>query len=483
MAKKHVFGAARLVNRKKGWSLQAGLPSVSPSRSSAYIESCMFIALDCLRSGISSLPIHARVNLRAAFSGVIVAVTAVLLCSPASALSYYVDGRVAQSGTGADWSRAWKSFDAIKWSQIKPGDTVFISGGTTGLTYNQPLIVRASGLSGKRIRIVRATSSGRTGPVTIDGRRVLTSCVVVDGFSHVTVENLTIANCTEDGIRIRNGRDVVASGNSVFALSRGLHIWRTSEVIVSRNNIATPTWSIRQNDGIYSQENIKNIYYANRIVISNGYPDGHDDGIQSYRDRDILVASNYVEQRNKKTGNALGIFFTDSYGAMTAINNIVIGLYTRNSLISMLNISNTGGALRAYNNTLLGSKWGIVQIENAPKSVIMNNIFYSNTVDVAGITIAGAFPQPAAINYNVYYMPNGRPGYHVNGTSYQWSNWRAIGYEARGIITTIPPVDSTFSPAIGSAALNTGFGVTRVDQMGRSRPRGSSYDIGALERP
>jgi hypothetical protein len=481
-ANKFVFGPDRLVNHKNGSAPIAGSPLLSRRRNLIYIVSCMAQALEDRVSGVSSLLIHAKVKLHAVFPIAMVAVTAALLSSPARALSYYVDGRVAQSGTGTDWSRAWKSFDAIKWSQIKAGDTVFISGGTTGVTYDKPLTVRASGLSGKRVRIARAATPGRNGRVLITGRGILSSCVIVDGFSHVSIENLTVVNCTEDGFRIRNAKDVVVSGSSIFALSRGFHIWRTSEVTILANNIATPTWSSRQNDGIYSQENSKNSYVANNIVISNGYLDGHDDGIQSYRDRDILVFRNYVEQRNRKTGNALGIFFTDSHGTMTVVNNIVVGVYTRNSLVSMLNISRTGGSLKAYNNTLIGSKWGIVQIENAPASVIMNNILYSNTADAAGITIAGDFPQPAAINYNVYYLPNGRPGYHVTGTSYQWSNWRALGYEGHGAVSAQPPVDASFSLPVGSVAIDAGISATRIDQAGRGRPQGRSFDIGALER-
>ena len=453
-----------------------------PETVSLYILSCTSHLARTFGLSLIAL-IGRRTIFREALAAAAITFASIAIASHADAAYHYVDSRVAQSGNGTDWSRAWKSFDAIQWSQIRAGDVIFISGGTSGLTYTTPLTARASGLPGSRIRIVRSTSPGRNGRVLIDGRGILTSCVVVDGVRHVTIENLTIANCTEDAVRIRNARDIVASGNSIFALSRGFHIWRTTEVVILANSIGTPSWDARQTDGIYSQENVKNTYFANNIVISNGYPDGHDDGIQSYRDRDILIARNYVEQRNRKTGNALGIFLTDSSGTMTVVNNIVVGLYTRNSQVSLLNISNTGGALKAYNNTLIGSKWGVIQIENAPASAIANNILYSTAVDAAGITIAGEFPPAGAINYNVYYLPNGRAGYQVNGASYDWGMWRAAGYETRGIVTTVPPVDGSFAPATGSVAVDTGIGITQVDQKGRGRPRGARFDIGALEKP
>jgi hypothetical protein len=470
------------VNYSNKIESKGGSYFILPETVSFYILSCVFRIAHIFRLS-SKTTFGLRTNFRELLAAAAVTCASMAIPSHADAASYYVDSRVAQSGSGEDWTRAWKSFDAIQWSRVRAGDIISISGGTSGLTYTTPLTARASGLPGSPIRIVRATSPGRNGRVLIDGRGALTSCVVVDGVNHVSIENLTIANCTEEGIRIRNARDVVARGNSIYALSRGFHIWRTTGVVILSNNIGTPAWDARQTDGIYSQENVRNSYFANNIVISNSYPDGHDDGIQSYRDRDILIARNYVEQRNRKTGNALGIFLTDSSGVMTVVNNIVVGLYTQNSLVSLLNISNTGGALKAYNNTLIGSKWGVIQIENAPASTIANNILYSTTVDAAGITIAGEFPPAGAINYNVYYLPNGRPGYRVNGASYDWGIWRATGYEARGIVTSIPPVDASFAPVTGSVAVDTGIGVTQVDQKGRGRPRGARFDIGALERP
>lgn len=426
---------------------------------------------------------YRRTNFREIFAVVVAALTVLTAGAPhADAAFYYVDARVVQSGTGRDWSRAWKSFDAIEWSRLKGGDIIFISGGTTGLTYTAPLRVATSGSPGNRIRIVRATTSGRNGRVLIDGRNRLASCVVIDGFNHISIENLAIARCTAEGIRIRNARDVIATGHSIFALSRGFHIWRTAGVIVSFNRVSTPTWGAQQNDGIYSQENVGNWYWANKIVISNSYPNGHNDGIQSYRDLAVRIGRNYIEQRNKKTGNALGIFLTDSYGSNLVLNNVVVGLYTNNSLVSMLNISHTGGWLRAYNNTLVGSKWGVIQIENAPKSTIINNILYSATAETAGITIAGTFPPAGAIDYNVYYLPSGRAGYHVSGQWYDWNSWRAMGYEGNGKISSTSPIDASFSPAVGSVALDAGVGVTAIDQRGRSRPHGAGFDIGALEK-
>jgi hypothetical protein len=148
----------------------------------------------------------------------------------------------------------------------------------------------------------------------------------------------------------------------------------------------------------------------------------------------------------------------------------------------MLNVSKTGGALSAYNNTLVGSKWGLIQINNAPRSTIKNNILYSLTPEAAGITIAGAFPPADAINYNVYFLPNGRVGYQVTGQSYDWHTWRAMGYEVDGKVSSTSPIGTSFSPAVGSVALDAGLGITAVDQRGRSRPRGSGFDIGAVEK-
>ena len=65
--------------------------------------------------------------------------TIFFLSSIGFATDYYVDGSVSSSGNGLSWATAWKTLANINWSVVDPGETVYISGGTSGKTYSGSL--------------------------------------------------------------------------------------------------------------------------------------------------------------------------------------------------------------------------------------------------------------------------------------------------------------------------------------------------------
>jgi hypothetical protein len=60
-----------------------------------------------------------------------------LLATVASASTWYIDGNAAGSHNGTSWANAWKTMGAI--TGISAGDTVFISGGSNGLSQTYTL--------------------------------------------------------------------------------------------------------------------------------------------------------------------------------------------------------------------------------------------------------------------------------------------------------------------------------------------------------
>ncbi len=387
-----------------------------------------------------------------------------LLASTAQAATWKVDP--------AGRSGAWKSFAAIDWPRIRPGDRIVIAGGQR---YAGPLDVEASGAPGRPVTI---ETDGK-GEVLIDGGMKLEFCVRLDGSDHVVVRGLTVRDCVDAGFRIRNATGVVAERNTVHAPARAFHVWRTSDVTIADNRVTTPGFVDLQTDGIYSQENRDNRYLRNDIVISNGEPEGHDDGIQSYRDADLLIAGNYIEQRNAKDGNAQGIFITAASGRMTVVDNTVYAPATRNGLVTLINLDGSKGALDAFHNTLVGGKWGVIHIEDAPGSRLRNNIIASEFADAAGIAIAGPPPAAAEIDHNLYHLPRGAPGYAVDGATYAWPAWRARGFERHGV-TGDPrfadPAARRFTPSPGSPAIGA---AAAISGLGRATP---GLDIGAAPR-
>lgn len=139
----------------------------------------------------------------------------------ASATDWYVALEATAGNTnGLSWPNAWTNVDQVKWSSVQAGDTIWISGGTSGET-NQYVgyLSTASqsanhGTSGNRISIRTAKDSSHNGRVkimggiyidknyyTIDGsvnsNWVPTS--VLDTYNIYTNCNLEVCNTNNDG--------------------------------------------------------------------------------------------------------------------------------------------------------------------------------------------------------------------------------------------------------------------------------------------
>jgi len=89
----------------------------------------------------------------------------------ASAGTYYVSKAASSVGDGTSWADAWNELDKINWSVIKPGDTIYLDGGSTSMMYATPLIIGANGTHGSPITIKLSTEKGRNGQAIIYGGR------------------------------------------------------------------------------------------------------------------------------------------------------------------------------------------------------------------------------------------------------------------------------------------------------------------------
>lgn len=82
---------------------------------------------------------------------------------------WYVNKNATGANNGSSWTDAWNETNQIKWNQILPGHTIYISGGT----YTSGLVPTASGASGNPITITSGwhapDRSGHDGRVIIEG--------------------------------------------------------------------------------------------------------------------------------------------------------------------------------------------------------------------------------------------------------------------------------------------------------------------------
>lgn len=419
--------------------------------------------------------------------------------SPSHAANFYVDNAVPTSGNGTSWSSAWKNFSNIVWSSLKPGDTLYISGGTSSKTYYETLTVAASGSSAGTITIRNGIDSGHNGKVVIDGYNKLAYGVYLNGRNYINVSNLSVRNHSEAGIRVQYAiAGVIIENNDIYSgdpgggNSRGIDV-RSSKgtvpVLVRYNCFTTPGNTYAQTDGIWSYANDGVIFEHNWIVISNSDTSGHSDGIQSYMDYNIVIDRNWFEQANTARTDNHGIWVTNirSGATIKITNNVVLTPnLTGDAALSHYNESSwtENGKVQIWNNTVYGGQRAI-QLYRSPYPEVKNNIICPSTGGFGYVVTQSTVPA-ANIDYNLIGCTGSYVAY-ANSSNTSWSQWRgSLGYDKNSINADpqfTNPSGKQLMPKSTSPAINRGatLSAVTVDINKTPRPKGPAYDIGAYE--
>jgi len=405
---------------------------------------------------------------------------------PVKAESHFINKNASRNNDGTSWQNAWISFDNIKWNQVNPGDTIFISGGSS---YNETLEVQADGTIARPIVIMKGLSQGHDGTVIFDGANIANSGIMLINKKYVLIQSLEFKNFIGNGaIYIDQSEGIKVDSCQIMAAGHGaIFIQRSKNCSISNNRITTSTNTDRQTDGIYSQLNSNNIYEGNQIIISNQNIAPHCDGIQMYLDTDMTVRNNYIEQNNNKKFNAQGIYATDCYGTIECYNNIVLGANTENALLTLANYSEGNAKLIAYHNTLVGGGWGTLHLKDTPNSIVKNNILVNEKPNSWLVNLEGSIADPNQINFNLYFAPNSSIVATHHNIGKNWSEWKNLGFESNGIKADplfIDLINQDFRLSKNSPAIDSGFPHSHPydkDKNGIIRPIGNGFDLGALE--
>lgn len=435
---------------------------------------------------------------------------------------YYVS--LAGNNTdGRSWATAWKGLDQVNWSIIQPGDTVYISGGTTSATYNGGIRISKSGTASGYITIDSGANSpspaGNNGTVIIEGGDY---CIRATG-SYLKIRNLLCQHATSSGFRIE-GTDTILENNTVReTYGQGIHVTYCTGCIVRGNRITSfPNDGPGENrpyqtDGIVAYDTTDTLIEGNWIKLTNQYEAAHIDGIQASTNlgksnKNITIRYNYIENTKADTRNSQGIYVTQMQGDVKIIANVVLVPIGGQAVASILPNDSPVNVYIIANTIKNGGYWALHVEDDDP--VIKNNIIWQTGGSDAYIKNGAlirldnqlASSNPSHIDNNLLYAPYGSTStyaFYLGGSGASWSSWQTKGFDSHGLYGQNPNLDSCFrptdtSPSIGKGAILAdeyaqGLSLSLCGPNGpaaflplildnRNQYGGSSWDIGAYEK-
>ncbi|MCB0282486.1 MAG: hypothetical protein KDF60_07890, partial [Calditrichaeota bacterium] len=190
--------------------------------------------------------------------------------------NFYIDKNASGSDNGSSWSDAWENFQNINWDSIKPGDTIFVSGGTDSVIYTDFMEIGASGVESNLVTITKGIDPGHNGRVIIEGlNNEKTTAFHIEDKNFLKISNFEIRRFTGGGsIRVENSIGSVIEKNKILGYGSCVKIYNSFNCIIRENVLTTHENTPTQTDGIYASQNTDNVYENNNIIILNqdSYP-------------------------------------------------------------------------------------------------------------------------------------------------------------------------------------------------------------------
>lgn len=367
--------------------------------------------------------------------------------------AWFVDKNATGLNDGTNWNNAWKSFSNINWNLIKPGNTIFISGGTDSTVYNETLTIGASGKPGKFITITKGLDQGHNGIVIIDGQDNTELGIVISksiGLDYLRISNITLKNHNQS-VLIRSLANVVYLDSLKIRGQKG----QGAITINGWNSVGDPTvidsvfiryCDIRSDKQIDAQTDNIFVQYANNTFILNNHleqlnivGDNHIDCIQTTNSLgNYVIANNFI--RNDKLGNSQGMMLNSpnpNMGYKVIIyNNVMICVPICVRLSYNYGKATPGNTpIRFYNNTCYNTSNSYAVSIWDTTAIIKNNIIISG--GVAGAISVSEF-NPKRWDYNLYNSPDSRYAVVLNNLGINKDYWQGIGGDLHTLFYTNP---------------------------------------------
>lgn len=332
----------------------------------------------------------------------------------------------------------------------------------------------------------------------------ITNCVMHEAG------NLTVANLNGRAVFLRNGSSYwEISYNTLYDCgSVGMDIFSASYCSIHHNTITDKTvWGIRID--VENGNSVGNQIYNNTIHDMTYFDElgPHVDFVflatdNNYTVSGTLIYNNLFYNNETFTDNAGTAFiYMSCGGGGQQINGTVIWnnvFFNQHPYVGAeTNVTGASGmaGLYIYSNSFGGPrsitdmKVGCTVANGISDLKIENNIFWSGNPSSCAVEVDLEYISGTPlIDYNCYYSTFASPLRSAN-TWYSWAAWKALGFEVHGILADPLYVNSEVntwnlqlqsgSPAIG-AGVDLGSSY-KIDILGKARPVGTSWDIGAYE--
>ena len=361
-----------------------------------------------------------------------------------SASNYYVNKNASGQNNGTSWANAWRSFSAINWNSIQPGDVIYISGGTDSTIYYERLqIDQLYGTAANPIVIIAGkyapSSSGHGGRVIIDGGGIRDQSIWIHDSKYVTVKGFECRRATS-GVYVEGDSwcsNIVLDSLTVYDFydQAGILVkghpnnYSVDSTTIRHCNITTPLLVDGQTDCIYMDGNQHTVIHDCYIRNLNQDPDAHNDAIQGVHNNGFLIYNNIVINDSVYSPEGGGMPF-------------ILGAEGNNPVVIYNNFIYMGGAWWPHANMGYGLMARFYStVNNQPPTWIINNTIVINGPRVRGI---GYEYNATSIN-NIIAMwcpPDGWLGKNWRTDTYNhgWSD----NYNVNGanLMSVYPRIDS-----------------------------------------
>ncbi|MDO8646874.1 MAG: choice-of-anchor Q domain-containing protein, partial [Candidatus Diapherotrites archaeon] len=363
--------------------------------------------------------------------------------------SWYVSP-TGNNTTGNSWANAWTSLNFTGKTTINPGDTIFIDGGSSSLSY-AALTTGKAGTASQRITIARSQESGRNGIVYIDSMAIKHPYITVDGRDRdkiivpaaggytIDLQDAALcAGCNGDFFELKN----------VFVKGDFSGAWGTSLYIrVPNATISNSTFEKNSAEDMIKYAGGGTVTMQDSIFIHNvGPADG--------KHRDVFQVENNNYSLNVyrnifwDTGD---IFMLDAHLGPLGNFNFAYNVFVSNGDVFKPHNYTSIGAVKFHNNVfkgparllgnwdgrnniISGQSWSTGEPRIYPDLTGANNLYDSTITTPGYVSGIGNFQgDPKFINPSSPLGADGIPftaddGFNIQSGSPAINNGASLGY-------------------------------------------------------